>query len=246
MVSSLPVIFAAVPMSPAEESTTGSAASTPALLPLQQLMLHTEALLFAGDRPLPLAELTGYLNAAFSEEAMLIEPAQVAEALAAIEAKYEADTYPFTVREIGGGYRFLTKQQYHATILHLNGDRHIKKLSTAAMETLAIVAYRGPVTKGEIEFIRGVSADYAIQKLLEKELIFISGRKEDAIGKPLLYMPSRHLMDYLGVNSAAELPQLKDLGTLEYVAPTPAEEAVPEDLLSGKPEAGAISPSTEE
>jgi segregation and condensation protein B len=203
----------------------------------EKLLLHAEALLFAADRPLTAADLEAYLNGAFppvSEEeeegaAEAILPAQIEAVLKGIEEKYAADAYPFALVLSGGGYRFLTKKEYHTTVLQLNGDRHLKKLSAAALETLSIVAYKGPVTKGEIEFIRGVSADYALQKLLEKELIFIAGRKEDAVGKPLLYQTSRQFMDYLGINSPADLPQLKDLGTIHYVEPTDAEEAQPEE-----------------
>ncbi len=200
-----------------------------------QLMLHTEALLFAADRPLTKADLEEYLNGAFppadadeTQKEEPISPAQIEVALRGIEEKYDSAFYPFALVLSGGGYRFLTKKEYHTTVLQLNGDRHLKKLSAAALETLSIVAYKGPVTKGEIEFIRGVSADYALQKLLEKELLFIAGRKEDAVGKPLLYQTSRQFMDYLGINSPADLPQLKDLGTLHYVEPTGAEEAQPE------------------
>ncbi len=201
------------------------------------IMLHTEALLFAADKPLTAADLEAYLNGAFpaadeegEEKEDPISPAQIEVALKGIEEKYASDFYPFALVLSGGGYRFLTKKEYHTTVLQLNGDRHLKKLSAAALETLSIVAYKGPVTKGEIEFIRGVSADYALQKLLEKELVLIAGRKEDSVGKPLLYQTTRQFMDYLGINSPADLPQLKDLGTIHYVEPTDASEAQPEGM----------------
>ncbi len=194
--------------------------------------LPLEALLFAADKPLPVEELRAHLNAVREEGTEDISTEKVQHLLDVITAKYVCDDFPFQITQSGGGFRFLTKPEYHKTIVQLTGEKHLKKLSAAAMETLSIVAYRGPVTKGEIEFIRGVSADYALQKLLDKELILISGRKEDAIGKPLLYVPSRYLLDYLGINSSAELPQLKDLGTIEYVEPTPASEAVPESEMN--------------
>jgi segregation and condensation protein B len=118
----------------------------------------------------------------------------------------------------------LTKKEFHKTVLQLNGDKHIKKLSASAMETLAIIAYKQPITKSDIEFIRGVSADYSIQKLLEKELIVIIGRNEDAVGKPLLYSVSRHFMDYLGINSPTQLPQLKELN-IQMVLPSSVLDA---------------------
>jgi segregation and condensation protein B len=193
------------------------------------LQRSVEALLFAADHPLTIEEIAGCLAALETGPTRLV-PEQLSILIATITEKYASDVFPFQVVESGGGFRFLTKATYHNVVVQLTGDKHLKKLSAAAMETLSIIAYRGPVTKGEIEFIRGVSADYAIQKLLDKELITISGRKEDAIGKPLLYMPSRHLLDYLGINGTHELPQLKDMGTIAYVEPTPATEAVPEDL----------------
>ena len=90
----------------------------------------------------------------------------------------------------------------------------------AAMETLAIVAYKQPITKSEIEAIRGVSRDYAIQKLLEKDLVIISGRNEDMPGKPLLYSTSKSFMDYFGINSADELPKIKEVLAEQMVEPT--------------------------
>ena len=97
------------------------------------------------------------------------------------------------------------------------------------METLAIIAYKQPITKSEIEFIRGVSADYSIQKLLEKELIVITGRNENMVGKPLTYATSKNFMDYLGINNSAELPQLKDIINTDIVMPTNGSEATPGD-----------------
>ena len=108
------------------------------------------------------------------------------------------------------------------------------------METLSIIAYKQPITKSEIEYIRGVSADYSIQKLLEKELIVISGRNEDMVGKPLIYNTSKNFMDYLGINSPSQLPQLKDITDLEIVMPTNAEEAIPEDAALVVSEFGSL------
>nr|WP_262920095.1 SMC-Scp complex subunit ScpB [Niabella hibiscisoli] len=96
----------------------------------------------------------------------------------------------------------------------------MKRLSAAALETLAIVAYKQPVTKGEVEAIRGVSADYAIQKLLEKELIIISGRNEKLPGHPLVYGTSKSFMDYFGINSSDELPKIKEVLAEQMIEPT--------------------------
>lgn len=190
---------------------------------LEQLILHVEALIFASERPITQMELTELLGQSLEE---VMEADRIAACIEAVREKYEADFYPFQLREIGGGFQFLTKKEYHKTVLQLNGDKHIKKLSAAAMETLAIIAYKQPITKSEIEFIRGVSADYSIQKLLEKELIVIAGRNEEMIGKPLIYNVSKNFMDYLGINSPAQLPQLKDI-SIDVVMPVDASEAQP-------------------
>ncbi len=189
---------------------------------LQHLIPHVEALIFASDRPLQLPEILEMLTTALEET---LETERITACIEAITAKYDDAFYPFELTETGGGFQFLTKKEYHQTVLQLNGDKHVRKLSTSAMETLSIIAYKQPVTKSEIEFIRGVSADYSIQKLLDKELITIAGRNETMVGKPLIYTTSRSFMDYLGINSSTELPQLKDITNIEIVMPTDALEA---------------------
>jgi segregation and condensation protein B len=196
---------------------------------INQLMPHVEALIFASERPLTQIEMTEIIGQALETA---IEADRIATCIEAIKEKYEAEYYPFQLKEIGGGYQFLTKKQFHKTVLQLNGDKHIKKLSSAAMETLSIIAYKQPITKSEIEFIRGVSADYSIQKLLEKELIVIAGRNEEMVGKPLVYTTSKGFMDYLGINSPSQLPQLKDITDKQIVMPTSGLEAIPEDAAA--------------
>ena len=191
---------------------------------IEQLMPHIEALVFASERPITLLELTDLMGQTFDEP---MEGERISACIEAIREKYDAEYYPFGLRDIGGGYQFLTKKEFHKTVLQLNGDKHIKKLSVAAMETLAIIAYKQPIAKSEIEFIRGVSVDYSIQKLLEKELIVIAGRNENAVGKPLIYATSKNFMDYLGINTPADLPALKDILNMEIVVPTNGAEAEP-------------------
>lgn len=174
------------------------------------LIPHIEALIFASDKPLTTLEITDVVNS-FPDLEEKISLDKVEAALNGIVEKYSADFYPFEVKQSGGGWQFLTRKEFHKTVAHLNGDKFLKRLSAAALETLAIVAYKQPVTKGEIESIRGVSCDYAIQKLLEKELIVISGRNEHAPGQPLLYATSKTFMDYFGINTAEDLPKLKEI-----------------------------------
>ncbi len=208
---------------------------------IEQLMPHVEALIFASERPITQIEMTEMIGLALEET---VETERISTCIEAIREKYEVDFYPFHLKEAGGGYQFLTKKAFHKTVLQLNGDKHIKKLSAAAMETLSIIAYKQPITKSEIEYIRGVSADYSIQKLLEKELIVIAGRNEDMVGKPLVYTTSKNFMDYIGINSPNQLPQLKDITNIEMVMPTNALEAVPEEATSSLvvSEDGSLSP----
>jgi segregation and condensation protein B len=181
---------------------------------------HIEALIFASDKPLTSMEITELINNAFGfmEEKLTLE--QIQTGLDGIVEKYASEFYPFEVRESGGGWQFLTKKDYHKTVAQLNGEKFLKRLSSAALETLAIVAYKQPITKGEIESIRGVSSDYSIQKLLEKELIIISGRNEEMPGKPLVYSTSKTFMDYFGINSPADLPKLKEVFAETMIEPT--------------------------
>lgn len=187
---------------------------------IPNLVPHIEALIFASDKPLTTAEITELLNHAlgFMEDKLTLE--QIESSMEEILKKYEDESHPFEIRESGGGWQFLTKKEYHKTVAQLNGEKFLKRLSTAALETLAIIAYKQPVTKGEIESIRGVNSDYSIQKLLEKELIIITGRNEDMPGKPLVYATSRLFMDYFGINSASDLPKLKEVFGEGLVEPT--------------------------
>jgi len=185
-----------------------------------ELMPHIEALVFASDKPLTTLEITELVNNAlgFMDDKITLD--KVEAALEGIVEKYSADFYPFEMNMSGGGWQFLTRKEFHKTVAQLNGDKFMKRLSAFSLETLSIIAYKQPVTKGEIEAIRGVSSDYAVQKLLEKELIIISGRNEKAPGQPLLYSTSKNFMDYFGINSPEELPRIKEVLADPGVEPT--------------------------
>jgi segregation and condensation protein B len=187
---------------------------------LTNLIPHIESLIFASDKPLTSLEITELVNNAFAFMEDKITLDQVEAAIEGITEKYSSEFYPFQMKQSGGGWQFLTKKEYHKTIAQLNGEKFLKRLSAASLETLAIVAYKQPVTKGEIEAIRGVSSDYAVQKLLEKELIIISGRNEKLPGHPLVYSTSKNFMDYFGINSADELPKIKEVLAEQMVEPT--------------------------
>jgi len=193
---------------------------------LSQIIPHIEALIFASDKPLTNLDLVELLNNAmgFIEDRATLD--QVESAVEGIHEKYNSEFYAFELKQSGGGWQFLTKKEYHKTVAQLNGDKFLKRLSNAALETLAIIAYKQPITKSEIEAIRGVNCDYAVQKLLEKDLVIISGRNEDAVGKPLIYATSKSFMDYFGINSTEDLPKISEVLMEELVQATIVNQAI--------------------
>lgn len=168
---------------------------------------HIESLIFCSSEPIKPDEIRQCLTEMFEAE---IPSEDIAKSLALLLKKYEEDEFPFQIFQIGGGYQFLTKAAYQTSISILLKQKNKKKLSTSALETLAIIAYKQPIIKSEVEQIRGVNCDYAMQKLLEKELIQIVG-KSDGVGRPVLYGTSEKFMDYFGINSLKDLPLPKDI-----------------------------------
>lgn len=133
-------------------------------------------------------------------------------AIQRLEEKFQSDEYSFQLFKAAGGYQFLTKPAYQASISILLKQQSKKRLSTSAMETLSIIAYKQPISKTEIENIRGVNCDYAVQKLLDKGLIEITG-KADSIGRPMLYGTTVKFMEYFGISDLTELPVPKEVNT---------------------------------
>jgi len=176
---------------------------------LENYALYIEALIFASENSIRFEEIMYCMQLSFEQD---FAEADVKGYIQSIRDKYLQPDFAIELVHINNGYQFLTKPQYHTVIKQLQIQRSKKKLSQAALETLAIIAYQQPVTKLEIEQIRGVNCDYTIQKLLEKELIVISGKAE-TVGKPIIYSTSSFFMDYFGINSINELPQIKELTT---------------------------------
>jgi segregation and condensation protein B len=173
---------------------------------LDHLEKHLEALIFSSEDPVTAVDLGRCLSELFEVD---FAQEEILSALNSITKKYESDEYIFQVVSIAGGYQFLTKPAYQPSISLLLKQKSKKRLSTTALETLSIIAYKQPITKAQIEAIRGVNSDYAIQRLLEKELVMIKG-KSDGPGKPLLYGSGKKFMEYFGIMSLSELPQPKD------------------------------------
>lgn len=174
---------------------------------MKLLQQHIEAIIFASEHPVTDKELSECLKTTFGWE---LSPPEIQEAIDALAARYNDDIFSFQLTQLAGGYHFMTKPEYYSVINTLLNQKAQKRLSTAALETLSIIAYKQPITKGEMEEIRGVNCDYTVQKLLEKDLISISGRA-DGPGKPLLYKTSQTFMDHFGINSAKDLPKLKEI-----------------------------------
>lgn len=173
---------------------------------MDYLQNHIEALIFCSPNPVKIKELQATLSEMFEAD---VPEKDISAAIERIDQKYVADEYSFGLNHSGGGYQFLTKPAYQASIGILLKQRSKRRLSTSALETLSIVAYKQPVTKGDVENIRGVNCDYAMQKLLEKGLVEIKGKSE-AIGRPLLYGTTDQFMEYFGINDLKELPTPKD------------------------------------
>ncbi|TCV18803.1 condensin subunit ScpB [Sphingobacterium alimentarium] len=174
---------------------------------MKDILLNIEALIFASEEGLTAMEIKQILQDGLM---ITINKDEVLTFLDQLKAKYASEDYVFALHTFNNKYQFLTKESYHDVLNQLQAHRDRKKLSQAGLETLAIIAYRQPITKLEVEQIRGVNCDYSIQRLLEKDLIKIVGKAE-SIGKPLLYATSDSFMNHFGINSVKDLPQLKDI-----------------------------------
>lgn len=183
---------------------------------------HLEALIFCSEEPVSLQDMVRCMSEMFDAE---VELPAVEQAIQELIAKYEADEYVFRIAAVAGGYHFLTKPAYQASISILLKHKSKKRLSTAALETLSIIAYKQPITKSQIEAIRGVNSDYAIQRLLERELIMLKG-KSDGPGRPMLYGTGKKFMDYFGIMDLSELPQPKDFVQEDSELGPKSDEAV--------------------
>ncbi len=200
---------------------------------MENIHQHIEAIVFSSESAVTIPEIAETLHKVFPET--LLDHATIEQMLNDIATKFSSDIYAFELRVIGGGYQFFTKAVFHQTVAALIGQKDKKRLSTSAIETLSIIAYRGPVSKSDCENIRGVNCDYSVEKLLEKELIEVAGRREDQPGKPVIYRVTSTFLDYFGINSTNELPKLKD------VLPTPDD-----NMVGTQPELISDLPQTEQ
>ncbi len=208
---------------------------------MQLLLQHIEALIFASEQPITGDEVLSCLKTVYGWE---LKKEQFQSLISELREKYASEDHSFELIEIADGFQFLTKKEYHHIVNTLLQIKAKKRLSTAALETLSIIAYNQPISKSEIEHIRGVNCDYSMQKLLEKELIIISG-KGDGPGKPLLYSTSKNFMDHFGLRSVKDLPQLKELHIADNEIGNPSDLSDPIDR-PGDLESGALIEDVDE
>ncbi len=190
-----------------------------------------EALLMASDRPLGASQIASILDG--------VRPGDVRAYVEDLNEQYGRTGRSFKISEIAGGFQFLVHSEYGAWIRRLLKDKAPVRLSSAALETLAIIVFKQPVMKAEVEHIRGVSVDGVLRHLLEKGLIRIAGRSE-APGRPLLYGTTRDFLKHFGLKTLSDLPKVRELDELlaDKAAAASAPGGLPEAIARPEGEAG--------
>lgn len=168
-----------------------------------------EAILFASENEMTLKEIKDILDAMKIDTTLT----EIEQYINILNQEYDRNNNAFHIVNIAGGYQFATRSQYAGFIGKLYTEAHKKKLSPSALETLAIIAYKQPITRAEIEFIRGVNVDYIVNSLLERDLITIKGRAQTP-GRPILYGTTNNFLKVLGLNSLDELPRLREINEI--------------------------------
>ncbi len=168
-----------------------------------------EALIFASEDSISASELIKAIKGIDGEE-IQITVSDVENCITELNSRYESDNLSVKIIKISNGFLFATRPEYAKYVGYLSSEKSKRRLSQAALETLAIIAYKQPITKPELESIRGVNSDYMLNTLLEKDLITISGRAE-TIGRPLLYLTTNEFLKYFGLNSISDLPKPREI-----------------------------------
>ena len=195
-----------------------------------------EAILFASQKPVSAKELAAVLKGA-SDAAKddpgvtayaKLKQADFAEAIQLLEEEYRESGRAFEVRESAAGWQLVTRADFSPWLRQLFPENRPAKLSAPALETLAIVAYRQPITRADIEAVRGVAVDGVMQTLLDRGLVRIAGRSEMP-GRPLLYETTQYFMEHFGLKDLDELPNATELRRIELPTAASAEEQKPGD-----------------
>jgi len=190
-------------------------------MPFEQVKRILESLLIVADAPLTIEKLRGILPE--------VGAAEIRRVTEALNEEYEKTGRAFRIAAIAGGFQIATLPEYGAWVEELRRDRPLSRLSPSALETLAIVAFKQPVIRPEIEAIRGVNTDGVIRTLLERHLIKITGRSSTP-GRPLLYGTTKEFLRHFGLNSVSELPRPEEMRAFlseKEQSPERAAESVP-------------------
>ena len=171
-----------------------------------------EGLIFASEDPIDAAELVRAIQA-IDGDSVTITPEDAELAVDVINQRYEPSYFPFKIVRISGGFIFATKPELGKYLGYLNSEKIKRRLSQASLETLSIISYKQPITKPDIEAIRGVNSDYILSTLLDKRLITIVGRAE-TVGRPLLYGTTDDFLKYFGLNRITDLPKPREIDEL--------------------------------
>ena len=168
-----------------------------------------EALIFSSDEPLTNAEIISAIKGIDGED-IEITNNDIENVVGELNNKYLEAPNSFRILKISNGYVFATIEEYAKYVGYLSSEKTKRRLSPAALETLSIIAYKQPVTKPELEKIRGVNSDHIVNSLLEKNLITIKGRSE-SVGRPLLYTTTEEFLKYFGLNNISDLPRPREI-----------------------------------
>ncbi|MEX0735890.1 MAG: SMC-Scp complex subunit ScpB, partial [Bacteroidota bacterium] len=198
---------------PASESVEQQVAvveQTPLRVPTTLKSL-IEALVFAAKEPLTIKQLQAlYESQGNDGEERRIEPAEVSQIIEALNGEFAAAEKPYRIIPLAGGFQFATQPVYAEWLGKLYKEQARRRLSQSSIESLSIIAYKQPISKSEIESIRGVNCDYVLKTLLEKELVTIVGRAPTP-GRPLLYGTTREFLKHFGLNDVSDLPRPREI-----------------------------------
>ncbi len=232
---------------PALPAADEQAEETPALLQSEDLQKIIETLLFITDRPVKVSRLVDVIENTTAKE--------VREAIRKLQDDYTVRGSAVQILEIAGGYQMCTKPEYGRWVRRLYNEKMTTRLSNAALETLAIIAYKQPLTRAEMEGIRGVDVAGPLEKLLDRGLVRVVGRK-DTIGHPMVYGTTDEFLRMFGLNKVSELPDLQvfaaknleekqeDLPFGEPLPPLGEPRIIPLDELEGEEKLEALDAST--
>ncbi len=183
-----------------------------------------EAVVFASDEPITPLTIKSVLEAARTYGRVNVD--SIVSRIRALNENYEANGSGFRIIEVANGYQFATRKDMAQWVSNLFKERSKRRLSNSALETLAIIAYKQPITKPEIENIRGVNIDYVLHSLLEKEIVTVTGRAE-SVGRPLLYGTTQKFLKVFGLKNLEDLPKLREIDEIiREIKSKGAEESI--------------------